>query len=137
MSELSFVEGLVAAADVEGWTDLGATLSDPRTVAVIDPPRGFAFGRVVLDEVELMLIVIAPEHRRRGEGRRLLDRFEAEAATAGATVVHLEVAASNLAARALYAAAGYAPVGLRAGYYRNGDDAHLLTKSLRPDGAGR
>ncbi len=132
MSDLSFVVGLVSAAGVDGWSGAGLeeTLADPNTLAIVEPPVGFALGRVVLDEVELLLIVIAPEHRRRGAGRALLARFEAAAAARGAEVAHLEVAASNAAARALYAAAGFTPSGLRAGYYRDGDDAHLLTKRL-------
>ncbi|MEQ8278258.1 MAG: GNAT family N-acetyltransferase [Deltaproteobacteria bacterium] len=132
MSELSFVASLAAAAGVEGWSEasLAETLAHPGTVAVVQPPVGFALGRLVLDEAELLLIVIDPEHRRRGAGRRLLADFEAEVQTAGGAVVHLEVAARNAAARALYAAADYRPVGRRAGYYQDGDDAVLLEKTL-------
>jgi ribosomal-protein-alanine N-acetyltransferase len=42
---------------------------------------------------------------------------------AGAVHATLEVAASNAAAVALYAALGFQSAGVRRGYYRNGDDA--------------
>uniref|UniRef100_UPI00157518D9 GNAT family N-acetyltransferase n=1 Tax=Sphingomonas bacterium TaxID=1895847 RepID=UPI00157518D9 len=37
-----------------------------------DEPAGFALSRQVLDEVELLLIAVAPAQRRRGVGRALL-----------------------------------------------------------------
>lgn len=46
--------------------------------------------------------------------------------------MYLEVADRNGAARALYARAGYVPAGRRRGYYRDGDDALVLRKPLKP-----
>lgn len=97
-------------------------------------PAGFALGRAVAGEAELLTIAVAPESRRQGAGRALLAAFEAEARTRGAQSAFAEVAVSNIAARALYAAAGYGDVGLRAGYCRGPDghaqDAVLLARSL-------
>jgi len=98
---------------------------------------GFALARTGADEAELLMLAVAPAARRAGVARRLLAAIEADAAARGADVLLLEVAAGNAAARALYAAAGYAPRGRRRGYYRDAqggrEDALVLGKSLRPD----
>lgn len=97
----------------------------------------FAIGRVILDEAELLTIATHPDHRRRGLGRACLAAFESEAASRGARTAHLEVAAGNAPAVALYESAGYLRSGLRRGYYRGPDgrhdDALLLAKRLRAD----
>lgn len=86
---------------------------------------GFALGRVVLDEAELIMIAVDPTARRKGMGRSLLNRFEATAQTKGALVCHLEVAADNFFALSLYQAAGYTQSGCRPGYYRRPNTAHV------------
>lgn len=99
-------------------------------------PHGFALGRVIADEAELLTIAVDPEHTRQGVGRHLLAAFEAEARRREATRAHLEVAANNTAAQALYAAQRYLAMGQRNGYYRMPDgtrvDAVILQKALVP-----
>jgi ribosomal-protein-alanine N-acetyltransferase len=89
---------------------------------------------VILDEAELLTIATHPGHRRQGLGRAALEAFESVARARGATIAHLEVAADNAAAIALYASAGYARSGLRRSYYRSADgtpvDAVLMAKAL-------
>ncbi len=101
---------------------------------LIDDPQGFALGRAVADEAELLTIVTAPEARRQGIARRLLAGFEAEAKARNAAIAFLEVAANNDAAIALYTAALYGQTGLRRGYYRSHEglpvDALLFAKAL-------
>jgi ribosomal-protein-alanine N-acetyltransferase len=57
-----------------------------------------------------------------------------DARARSAATAHLEVAADNAAALALYDGAGYRRTGLRRGYYRRGDstpiDAVLMAKAL-------
>lgn len=97
---------------------------------------GFALGRVVLDEAELLTLAVAPEAQRRGLGARCLAGYEAEAAARGAALSHLEVAADNAAALALYRRAGYGESGRRRGYYAEPPappaDALLMSKALGP-----
>lgn len=96
--------------------------------------RGFALGRVTLDEAELLTVAVDPAARRQGTARACLTGFEAEAARRGAARVFLEVARTNTAARALYVGAGYVEDGFRRGYYRCADgppvDAVLMSKPL-------
>lgn len=85
-------------------------------------PVGFSLFRTIADEAELLLLGVAPEHRRRGVGRLLLDQFVEAARAAGATRVHLEVRQSNPAVR-MYRTAGFKVAGRRPNYYR-GDAGH-------------
>ncbi|WP_308915915.1 GNAT family N-acetyltransferase [Jannaschia sp. LMIT008] len=91
--------------------------------------HGFALGRVMADEVELLTLVVAPDRRRRGTATALLDAFERQAAARGAEAAFLEVSADNVPARALYARAGWREVGRRPGYY-GGTDAIAMRKDL-------
>ena len=97
--------------------------------------EGFALGRLILDEVELLTLVVAPEQQGRGLGKTLLNRFETEALCRGASTAFLEVAATNAPALALYGTAGWAETGRRPAYYTAGAspvDAILMSKALTP-----
>lgn len=119
------------------WTEaeFAVFLENPNAV-FCDKPGGFALGRVVLDEAELLTIAIAPEHRRKGRARSVLTGFLSLATARGASMCFLEVAASNCAALGLYHGAGFRESGRRRGYYVQADgppvDAILLSRRLTP-----
>tara|TARA_R110002110_G_scaffold179891_3_gene385552 strand:- start:969 stop:1349 length:381 start_codon:yes stop_codon:yes gene_type:complete len=102
---------------------------DRSDTIIVSGNDGFALGRVMADEAELLTIVVALAQRGQGTARTLLSGFDREARKLGATQAFLEVAADNAPARALYAATGWIQVGLRPGYY-DGTDARLLRKTL-------
>jgi len=129
-------------ADGEWWTAAtwAALLAEPGVygfAALAGPePAGFAVARTVAGETEILSVGVAPARRRHGHGRHLV---EAVAARAPGPLL-LEVAADNAAARALYAAAGFAVRGRRRGYYRRRSgpaDALVLARPIpgcvRPD----
>lgn len=103
------------------------------------PPAAFALARVNADEAELLTLAVGAPWRRHGLARDLIDAVARHAAAAGARRLFLEVAEDNAAARALYAGAGFAPIGRRRGYYvrRAGPAADALTlrRDLVPAGA--
>jgi ribosomal-protein-alanine N-acetyltransferase len=82
-----------------------------------------ACGWLVVDELHITLVATDPGQRRQGLGRLALSALLQQGVGAGAVHATLEVAASNAAAVALYAALGFQSAGVRRGYYRNGDDA--------------
>jgi ribosomal-protein-alanine N-acetyltransferase len=84
---------------------------------LVSDPQGFALGRAIAGEAELLTIAVAPCARGQGLGRHLLDRFLDDARQQGSAVVFLEVASDNAPALALYRAAGFAECGRRSGYY--------------------
>lgn len=93
-------------------------------------PDGFALWRSMGDEAEILSIAVAPDRRRSGMGRALLDEVIVSATAEGMRALFLEVDAGNAAARALYDRAGFLKVGLRKRYYRNGADALVLRRDL-------
>ena len=97
-----------------------------------DDVIGFALGRIVLKEAELLLLAVRQDGQRKGIGRMLLDRFILVAASRGADRLHLEVRAGNPAMN-LYLKAGFAEVRRRKNYYTGSDgqiyDALTLTRA--------
>lgn len=97
---------------------------------VVTASSGFAIGRSVAGEAELVTIAVDPAARRQGTARGLLAAFEARAM---AERCFLEVAADNVAAIALYRASGWQEVGRRSAYYSRPDgpavDALTMTKT--------
>lgn len=91
--------------------------------------KGFALGRSVAGEAELLTIAVDPVVRGQGRGRALLQSFEASARRNAAHEAFLEVAADNPVAKNLYTTAGYIQAGVRLGYY-SGVDALILRKPL-------
>jgi ribosomal-protein-alanine N-acetyltransferase len=87
---------------------------------------------VIGDEAEILQLAVVPERRRGGMGRALLDHAVAAAVRWGARDVYLEVRESNVAARQLYASAGFEHVGRRKRYYNDGEDALVLAMRVAP-----
>ena len=94
-----------------------ASLTGGAGAVLVADPQGFALGRALVGEAELLTLAVLPDARRQGVGRHLLDRFLQQVAGQGATATFLEVAQDNAAALALYRAAGFAEVGRRKAYY--------------------
>ncbi len=96
---------------------------------------GFAVGQVIVNEAELFLIMTKPEHRKQGIGHRILATFEQRALQNNIRRIILEVAYSNVAARALYTSKGYQQIAVRKNYYTfpNGRrvDAIVMEKHLK------
>jgi ribosomal-protein-alanine N-acetyltransferase len=127
----------LAFAPGEHWDaeTFGSQFALPGVFGFLSPEAGFVLARVAADEGEILTIAVAPSARRAGWGRALLRAAEQKAAAEGARKMFLEVAPGNVAARALYAAAGYGAVGRRKGYYKDGSDALLLGRALSPAAA--
>ena len=85
-------------------------------------------------ETHLLNLTVRPARQRTGIGRALLANLTAWSRQRGDASLFLEVRASNLGARALYAAAGFEEVGLRCDYYPAAglrrEDAVVLRLSL-------
>ena len=116
-----------AALRERAWTrqDVAELLASPGVSGLLLEAHGRDIGlamcRVVADEAELLTLAVSPANQRQGVGRRLLAAVVDRVRSAGARSLFLEVGADNPAARALYEAAGFAPVGRRAAYYQRGD----------------
>jgi [ribosomal protein S18]-alanine N-acetyltransferase len=97
---------------------------------------GFAIMRYAEDAAHLNLLAVAPAHRRRGVGRRLVFWLEETALTAGSFVVGLELRAGNEAACAFYRALGYRELARIPGYYQGVEMAIRMVRDVRASRAG-
>jgi ribosomal-protein-alanine N-acetyltransferase len=79
----------------------------------------------------LYSLVVDPAARGRGLGRVLLADAERQARRAGCAGLRLEVRQDNVAANALYAAAGYRRLASLPGYYQDGGDGWRLLREIR------
>jgi ribosomal-protein-alanine N-acetyltransferase len=130
---------LHAQAFDEPWgvAEIGALLDAPGGFALLEDTAGFILCRAVAGEAEILTLAVAPNARRMGLGRALVEAAARKAARAGAGSLFLEVAQDNAAAIGLYEATGFAIVGRRAAYYRRGAgavDAVVMRRALNRDG---
>jgi ribosomal-protein-alanine N-acetyltransferase len=113
---------LHARAFDKPWSaaEIARLLANPAVFALVarDPdPQGFVMGWTAAGDAEILTVAVAPQARRRGLGAALVTAASAAALVRGAASMHLEVAESNEAARALYAKLGYEEAGRRHAYY--------------------
>jgi ribosomal-protein-alanine N-acetyltransferase len=87
----------------------------------------------VLDEAEILSLGTRHAYQGKGYGRQLLTASCAALAQAGIDHLYLDVAESNVAARALYGGCGFVETGRRAAYYGvapHRQDAIIMSKTL-------
>jgi ribosomal-protein-alanine N-acetyltransferase len=88
---------------------------------------GYAGLLLAGDEGHVTTVAVDPVWHRHKVGSRLLLQLTREAIARGATALTLEVRVGNEAAKALYGRFGYAPAGVRRGYYvETGEDALIM-----------
>lgn len=112
----------------DNWDEasMRASLDHPATSAFLaedaaaNELQGVILVQIFADESEILTLGTAPATRRSGVAKALLLHAAAEAAENGARTMFLEVAESNDAALALYRGVGFAIVGRRKSYYREG-----------------
>ena len=86
---------------------------------------GFLVSRALTEgETELLNLAVAPEFRRRGVARKLVESLLAESPG----VVYLEVRESNRVARKFYNRMGFQEVSTRSGYYQAPPEAAIVMK---------
>ena len=94
---------------------------------------GYVGSQTVLGESDMMNLAVRPDCRRRGIGKALVEALCKALRAEKAVSLTLEVRASNEAAKTLYAALGFTPVGRRPRYYsRPTEDAEIFRKELNP-----
>ncbi|MEQ9694277.1 GNAT family N-acetyltransferase [Shimia sp. SDUM112013] len=101
---------------------------------VVGDDAGFALGREIAGEAELLTIAVHPDHQGQGLGAKWLAAFHDIARARGADMAFLEVADDNHAAIHLYLSAGYRDQSRRKGYYKRPAgppvDARILSRPL-------
>jgi ribosomal protein S18 acetylase RimI-like enzyme len=107
-ADLAWIAPLLAASpEAAQWLPE----SDP--VLVVEGCGVLVYRAVAPDEYEILNLAVAPEHRRQGVARALL-----EAALAQGGSWFLEVRESNHLAQIFYESMGFRAIGVRPGYYQ-------------------
>ena len=114
----------------------GFLLNDARNISyMVVTDSGTMVGFIFImrahdDSGHITTLGIAPEHRRRGLAKRLLDHAEHSLRKKGFSSVALEVRVSNEAAQKLYLQSDYVVVQTLKSYYNDGEDGFLMMKAL-------
>jgi ribosomal protein S18 acetylase RimI-like enzyme len=83
------------------------------------------------DEVaHLNLLAVAPDQRRQGLGRQLMDWLTLTAIEAGVFRINLELRTQNGPARAFYESLGFDAMGVVQGYYQGREAALRMSRRL-------
>jgi ribosomal-protein-alanine N-acetyltransferase len=115
----------------------GELAEDPRRLAVVaeedEEVIGYAFVWIVADELHLVSLAVAPGRRRQGIASAMMGHLLQSEQTRSASIMTLEVRASNEPALALYRRWGFLEVAIRPRYYPDDkEDALVMLKVLRP-----
>lgn len=120
------------------WSEsmIASELSNPLShwIVALNEARvvGYMGIQAVLDEADVMNVAVAPQFRRQGIARRLIEQMTDDLLEKGVVSLTLEVRASNTAAISLYEKQGFTQVGCRKNYYfKPKEDAWILRKELR------
>jgi ribosomal-protein-alanine acetyltransferase len=96
---------------------------------------GYCIFGMLAPTLEILNIVVDPNHRRQGIARRILTHIVHTARTEHCTEAFLEVRVSNQAAIQLYGALGFKVIDTRKKYYRDGEDALIMGATILEDGS--
>jgi len=137
LDQICFADGIAYSL-----SEFYSLLRSKGTIGVVaeedDVLAGFAmaqFGRLRRTYGgHVITIDVAPEFRRRGVGRRLMEHLEGQVRDAGASWLRLEVAVNNSAALSFYVGLGFEAIGQIRGYYHRSLDAIVMEKVLATDG---
>jgi ribosomal-protein-alanine N-acetyltransferase len=101
-------------------------LAIPGVFGVLHRSGGMILARVAADQAEILTLAVLPAARRGGVATALLREATRVAAGMDARSVFLEVSVENIAARQVYAGAGFVETGRRPHYYSDSSDALVL-----------
>jgi len=114
---------------------IASELDNPLSLWIVateeDTLVGYVGSQTVLGWADMMNLAVAPEYRRKGIGRELVERLIAALKEKNVSCLTLEVRASNASAINLYDDLGFCQVGRRPNYYfKPKEDALILRKEL-------
>jgi ribosomal-protein-alanine N-acetyltransferase len=123
-SDAGVLAEIHASAFDRPWSaaEIAALLDSPGTLALQSSGdrKGFVMVRALAGEAEILTLAVAPEGRRQGQARALMQAAIVQALARQAETLFLEVAADNAAALGLYEGLGFEMAGRRKGYYDRG-----------------
>lgn len=91
---------------------------------------GYICYWLIAGEMQILNIAVAPQARRNGIAKQLLNQAFVDCQQRGLSAAWLEVRSGNSGAINLYRQNGFVIDGERRGYYRDGEDALLMVKEF-------
>jgi len=91
---------------------------------------GYIIYHIVIDEAEILNIVIDNKFKRQKLGKYLLEQTINDISQKNIKTIFLEVGEKNIPAINLYLQFGLKQYNIRKNYYKNGENAILMKKSL-------
>jgi ribosomal-protein-alanine N-acetyltransferase len=137
LRDLNAIEAIERVSYPTPWSRsmFAGELAKPSSLSLgaFDGVTGALVGYLVIsryvDAWHVMNVAVAPEHRRQGIAKALLDRLFEVTASDERRGYTLEVRVSNEGAIKLYEAMGFVARGVRRGYYTdNREDALIMWK---------
>ena len=137
MRDLNAIERIERASYPTPWSRsmFAGELAKPSSICLgaVEAEKDELVGYLIIsryvDAWHVMNIAVAPEHRRRGIARSLMERLFEVTARDARRGYTLEVRVSNEAAIRLYEELGFKARGVRRGYYTdNREDALIMWK---------
>ena len=130
-------EILKESPEASEWSEpvIRESLSVSRTLALVSEHgkeiSGCVFGTRLDEEAEILNLAVRRKHRRKGDGRKLVERIMEQWKKDGATRAFLEVRESNVGAIKFYEGLGFQQIGRRKGYYAGPEeDALVLARAI-------
>lgn len=94
---------------------------------------GFLALSTILDESEILMCAVDPDHHKKGLATALIDYALIDLKRLNINVVFLEVDDRNVPAQGLYAKIGFQPIGRRNAYYLQPDGSYNDAIVMRRD----
>jgi ribosomal-protein-alanine N-acetyltransferase len=131
LDQRCFVDGEAYSRDTFEYLLTAPESLSYRAVTPNGIMAGFIIGLIEPDHTgHVTTVGVAPEHRRRGLGYKLMWKIEDGFRRRNVRLVRLEVRSVNTSAQQLYRNLGYTVTQTLPRYYSNGGDGLLMVKSL-------
>ena len=131
----------IAALERECFEDpwnkqmLDGTVNAGNFYGLVEEAEGVVVGYIGaaydLWDVEILLVAVAEDYRRKGIAKRLLTAVIDKFKRLKKENIFLEVRESNAQAQALYYGLGFEKIATREKYYQNTEDAFVLKLALK------
>ncbi|HLR17668.1 MAG TPA: ribosomal protein S18-alanine N-acetyltransferase [Alcanivoracaceae bacterium] len=137
--DLCTILAIEAVSDPSPWPDtmfIESMLWPQNRCEVFDVKgdiAGYLIISTVIDEADVLSVVVAPQWRRKGLARYMLENAFARLQRDEVERLFLEVRVSNTPAQQLYEQLGFVEVGRRKNYYQSADgpeDAIVMCKEF-------
>ena len=123
-------ESLTEKYSLELFLDIYRAWPDGFLVADMGEVVGFIAGMRYEGNARILMLAVDKNHRGRGIGNALLNRFILQCRKEGLKSISLEVRTSNRKAIEFYAKRGFQIVSMLKNYYTNGDSAYVMWKII-------